>query len=313
MENLTGAENHYTFSVVSFASFFYYHYTFTATPSFSEAPADVELKEGGTMKLPCRAQGRPKPRVIWDRVGNGLSQQVSEEISQFLEEESQEELLAKAKIMSLRSKRERNESQLLDAKQPTSTPNDSSHDRTKRQIVIHSNNPTVKQIPELYIEDDPSNRGNQEQNSNFVVSEFKQIMRDVNQETFDTNFRRKRSIDDNTDDNTSSDSTPILFFSTATPTESPSLEVNENGELVLRDVKKKDQVRKRDIHRFTLRLCRIPGFIVMINPYLHHILLCRSENGPYFLSKRTVLPKITMTNCRKCLQLPLMLKVTSYA
>ncbi len=218
--------------------------TFTATPSFSEAPVDVELKEGGTIKLPCRAQGRPKPRVIWDRVGVGLSQQISEEVSQFLEEESQEELLAKAKIMSLRSKRERNESELIDTKTENKISNDSSPpDRVKRQILVQSSYPIVKQIPELYIEDDV-NRNNQEQNSNFVVSEFRQIMRDVNQETFDTNFRRKRSIDDNSDDNTSSDSTPILFFSTATPTESPSLEVNENGELVLRDAKKKDQVCK---------------------------------------------------------------------
>lgn len=197
------------------------------------------MKEGGTIKLPCRAQGRPKPRVIWDRV-LGQSQQISEEVSQFLEEESQEELLAKAKIMSLRSKRERNESNLVQIKSET---NDSSHDRIKRQTVIQSSYPIIKHIPELYIEDD-ANRSNQEQNSNFVVSEFRQIMRDVNQETFDTNFRRKRSVDDNSDDNTSSDSTPILFFSTASPTESPSLEVNENGEFMLRDAKKKDQVCK---------------------------------------------------------------------
>lgn len=201
------------------------------------------MKEGGTIKLPCRAQGRPKPRVIWDRVGLGQSQQISEEVSQFLEEESQEELLAKAKIMSLRSKRERNESILVDFKGANKSPNDSSHDRIKRQIVIQSSYPSVKHIPELYIEDE-LNRSNQEQSSNFVVSEFRQIMRDVNQQTFDSNFRRKRSADDNSDDNTSSDSTPILFFSTASPTESPSLEVNENGELVLRDVKKKDQVCK---------------------------------------------------------------------
>lgn len=200
------------------------------------------MKEGGTIKLPCRAQGRPKPRIIWDRVGLGLSQQISEDVSQFLDEESQEELLAKAKIMSLRSKRERNESELVDAnKENKTTETIPSQNRTKRQTVVHSNRPTVKQIPELYIEDE-LNRNSQEQNSNFVVSEFRQIMRDVNQETFDTNFRRKRSIDDNGDDSTSSDSTPILFFSTATPTESPNLEVNENGELVIRDAKKKDQV-----------------------------------------------------------------------
>lgn len=220
---------------------FAFFITFIATPSFSEAPVDVELKEGGTIKLPCRAQGRPKARIIWDKVSLGLSQQISEEVSQFLEEESQEELLAKAKIMSLRSKRERNESVLIDQK--NETPNDTSHERIKRQTLIQSSYPNVKQIPELYIEDDV-NRSNQEPSSNFVVSEFRQIMRDVNQETFDTNFRRKRSIDDNNDDNTSSDSTPILFFSTATPTESPSLEINENGELVLRDVKKTDQVCK---------------------------------------------------------------------
>lgn len=235
MEKLTGGKTLFWFL---FAFFFI---TFTATPSFTDAPVDIELKEGGTIKLPCRAQGRPRPRIIWDRVGVGLSQQISEEVSQFLEEESQEELLAKAKIMSLRSKRERNESELIDTNKENNTPNASSSNRIKRQIVVQGSYPTMKKIPELYIEDE-LNRNNQEQSSNFVVSEFRQIMRDVNQETFDTNFRRKRSIDDNSDDNASSDSTPILFFSTATPTESPSLEVNDNGELVLRDAKKKDQV-----------------------------------------------------------------------
>lgn len=239
MKNLTGTKkNHY----LHFFSFI----IFIATPSFSEAPADVELKEGGTIKLPCRAQGRPKARIVWDRVGLGQSQQLSEEVSQFLDEESQEELLAKAKIMSLRSKRERNESDLNDLKSENKIPIEptpTAHDRIKRQVVIQSSYPIVKHIPELYIEDE-INRNNQEQISNFVVSEFRQIMRDVNQETFDTNFRRKRSVDDNDDDNTSSDSTPILFFSTASPTETPSLEVNENGELVFRDAKKKDQVCK---------------------------------------------------------------------
>lgn len=80
-----------------------------ASPSFIEAPSDVEVNEGGSVKLPCRAQGRPKPRIIWDRIGTLQSfnqhHQLPTKINPYLEKDAQDELSAKAKIMSLRSKR----------------------------------------------------------------------------------------------------------------------------------------------------------------------------------------------------------------
>lgn len=208
-----------------------YFFKCIATPSFIEAPIDVEINEGGSIKLPCRAQGRPKARIIWDRVGLLAMPPINEEVSQFLEEESQEELLAKAKIMSLRTKREHN---------------DSTATRTKRQVLVESTIPEVSHIPDLYI-DEESNRQKRDQSMNLIVSEFRQIMRDANQETFDTNFRKKREIavGERNDDIAASNATPILFFSTPSPTESPNLVVNDNGELVLNDITTKDQVRRR--------------------------------------------------------------------
>lgn len=184
--------------------------------------------------MPCRAQGRPKARIVWDRVGLIAIPPINEEVSQFLEEESQEELLAKAKIMSLRAKREHHDS--------------IKNERPKRQVLVQSTIPEIGQIPDLYL-DEESNRQKRDQSMNFVVSEFRQIMRDENQETFDTNFRKKREIPVSErsgsapDELAASNATPILFFSTPSPTDSPSLVVNDNGELVLSDVTTKDQVK----------------------------------------------------------------------
>lgn len=211
-----------------------------ATPSFIEAPIDVEINEGGNINLPCRAQGRPKTRIIWDRVGLATVQPTNEEVSQFLEEESQEEQMAKAKIMSLRSKRQHiNENDTVDI--------DEHGPRIKRQVLLDSIFPEVSHIPDLFVDDD-TNRRKRDQAMNLVVSEFRQIMRDVNQDTFDTNFRKKRELNaigsgvSEEEEVATSDATPILFFSTPSPTDSPSLVVNDNGDLLLRDVSQKDQV-----------------------------------------------------------------------
>ena len=219
-----------------------------AAPSFIEAPVDVEVSEGDSIKLPCRAQGRPVTRIIWDRVGYAPPPTINEDVSQFLDEESQEELIAKAKIMSLRSKRQQNVTEEEQNEEEEETVNATK--RKKRQILVDSMFPNIDHIPDLYLEDD-ANR-NKREPSNFVVSEFRQIMRDSNQETFDTNFRNKREIASTNVESigvigpseetiSATDSTPILFFSTPSPTETKTLEVNENGELVLSDVTAKDQ------------------------------------------------------------------------
>lgn len=153
--------------------------------------------------------------------------------------------------MSLRSKREKNiTSEILNEK------------RIKRDAVftLSSQGP---QIPDLYLGDINRNKRNQEED--FILSEFKQIMRDEHQESYDKAFRKKRQIDENSikrkkrikreeeeeidddeddDDLSPSDATPLLFFSTAAPTESTSLEITESGELIIRDAALKDQVRK---------------------------------------------------------------------
>lgn len=245
----------------------------TATPTFIEAPSDVEIAEGKTIQLPCRAQGRPKARIIWDRIGSVLmnqNQQLREsrpgdnvESHGLNKDDVHEEMLAKAKIMSLRSKRAKND--------------DKMSKRNKRHTAF-DNHINIDRVPEMYIGDDSDDadadadenfaRGKRnEVTSNLIKSEFQQIMRDQNQNTYDLNFRRRKrretnAVDVDSDDevdgiedgmnnivdgggievNTNpSHNIPILFFSTPPPQEATRLEVNENGELILRDVSKRDQ------------------------------------------------------------------------
>lgn len=230
--------------------------------------------------MPCRAQGRPKTRIIWDRLGLAtVLPTKNDEVSQFLEEESREELLAKAKIMSLRSKRAHHNASASSFDVSGDSVDDEDIDehgpRIKRQVILDSSYlDTTNSIPELFIaDDDEMNRQKRDQALNMIVSEFRQIMRDANrQETFDSNFRRRKkrdlsgeknvrptedsngggeeeSDDDDGDDGNDdddaaplpSDPTPILFFSTPSPTPSSSLVINGNGDLMLRDVAAKDQ------------------------------------------------------------------------
>lgn len=202
------------YSIDDLISCFYIY--FTASPSFTEAPSDVDINEGGTVKLPCRAQGRPKTRIVWDRVRSTSSHQ-TEEITQLLDEDIPEDLI-KSKILSFRSKREANEA----------------------AAATSENN----RVPDLYIDDMQADRGKRADFSNFLLSEFNQVMRDSNEKAFDTSIRRKRNVEDNEDDEevvNAADTVPVLFFSTQAPFDGPRLEVNDNGELILRDVSKKDE------------------------------------------------------------------------
>lgn len=76
-------------------------FSLSATPSFIEAPVDTEVKLGESLTLPCKTQGRPKTRIIWEKVNiDGVPPTVESS-----ENDSQENFLSKTKILSLRSKR----------------------------------------------------------------------------------------------------------------------------------------------------------------------------------------------------------------
>lgn len=223
----------------------------SASPSFIEAPTDVEVTEGGSVKLPCRAQGRPKPRIIWDRIGGSAVSQLNHhqmgvKIPQYLEKETPEDLLAKAKIMSLRSKRS----------------------------VFHGKHQTIALIAagkSALASSSHSRRIDQRHRT------FNQIMRDESQELVHKSLRKKRQItysddknDLNTnDENDSPDAIPILVFSTQAPPEVSRLQVTDNGDLILLDVTERDEV------------CFIDWFLfasffqcIFIKSNEHH-LLCR--------------------------------------
>lgn len=158
--------------------------------------------------------------------------QQAEEISQFLNEEMPEDL-AKSKMLSFRAKREIDDTE-------------KDRSKSKRHTAIFNADIDVdnERVPDLYVNDDiTSERSKRGGMSQFLLSEFNQIMRDVNQAAFDSSIRRKREIDDNEEGETanSADTVPVLFFSTQAPNDAPRLEVNDIGELILRDVSKKDQ------------------------------------------------------------------------
>lgn len=221
-------------------------HTHTASPTFIEAPSDVEVNEGGSVKLPCRAQGRPKPRIIWDRIGGSVISQLKKQqqqlgggggkVPQYMEKDSQEDLLVKAKIMSLRLKRsiQLNQSPQL---QPIANVTKNVAliiDRSKRNKHDRS---TFDQIMR--------NEYHEE------VSEFGRMKRQV-----DNNDEKRDDIDDDDDDDGGDDddddddgdgdsspgAIPILVFSTQAPQEVLRLQVTDNGELILLDVTERDQV-----------------------------------------------------------------------
>lgn len=213
----------------------------SASPTFIEAPSDVEVNEGGSVKLPCRAQGRPKPRIIWDRIGGAAISQLKKQqqlgggggvkVPQYMEKDSQEDLLVKAKIMSL---------------------------RLKRSIVQQQPSANVSRNVAMII--DRSKRNKHDRTT------FDQIMRNEYHEEVSEFGRMKRQVDngdakrddvDDDDDNDDDDADdeddgdgdgqspgaiPILVFSTQAPQEVLRLQVTDNGELILLDVSERDQV-----------------------------------------------------------------------
>lgn len=212
---------------------FNFHVFTTASPTFIEAPSDVEVNEGGSVKLPCRAQGRPKPRIIWDRIGNSaISQlhqsQMSSKTTQYFEKDTQEDLLTKAKIMSLRLKR-------------SISPNQYSIGHVN---VDHMKVADMNKNLALMIDRSKRNKGTQ--------STFDQIMRNENREIAFILNRKKRQVNSNDGknddivadggDNRSADFIPILVFSTQSPQDTSRLQITDNGELILLDITERDQV-----------------------------------------------------------------------
>lgn len=183
---------------------------------------------------------------------NGKSQSLNED-----------DILAKAKIMSLRSKRAKNDNQMFK--------------RSRRHAAAFDSHFNIDRVPVQIVNDDDGDADTGEYNendgdrrieiiNNLIGSEFQQIMRDRNENTYDVNFQRRKRRDTNAVDaerdapdgsedglnsvidagtievNTNpANSIPILFFSTSPPVEATHLEVNENGELILRDVSKREQ------------------------------------------------------------------------
>lgn len=193
------------------------------------------MNEGGSVRLPCRAQGRPKPRIIWDRIGGSVisqmkKQQISGKLPQYMEKDSQEDLLVKAKIMSLRMKRS------IWQNQPQPIANVSKNvamiiERSKRNKLDRN---TFDQIMR--------NEYHEE------MSEFGRMKRqaDNNDGKNDDMDDDGDDDDDDNDDNSDSQSPgaiPILVFSTQAPQEVLRLRVTDNGELILLDVSERDQVR----------------------------------------------------------------------
>lgn len=181
--------------------------------------------------MPCRAQGRPIPRIIWDRIGNSAVSQLhhhhtDSKITQYLDEETQEDLLAKAKIMSFRSKRS-----LWQAnKHPKAT------ERTIDNSALIFNQSVRRMI-------------------------FNQIMRKEDSREIHRLHRKRRQILTNSDqqidatandEHRSPDAIPILVFSTQAPQEVSRLHVNDNGELILLDVTERDQVRNNVFIDYTI-------------------------------------------------------------
>lgn len=198
--------------------------------------------------MPCRAQGRPKPRIIWDRIGTTVTQtqqqQINDEVAHFLEKDTQEELLAKAKIMSLRSKR---------AIAPESGSGAKSNELMRSAVANALDSHSSRFSYSMVMARNKRRNGK----SHVTNLDFEQIMRDEIDDmvAVPAKYRTKRQTnpaDSDTDDtermngdDVDSDTPnviPIVVFSTQAPQEASRLQVTDNGELILRDVHERDQV-----------------------------------------------------------------------
>lgn len=228
-----------------------------AVPTFVEAPADVTAKEGDTVKMPCRAQGRPRVRVVWDRVGRFTHEEPKISFS------TRNDLLSKTKLSPLRTKRNgNNETATATTTTTTISANEENHEsRTKREI----NGLHIVNLHEEQFDDESVRHKRVLTDTISLLDEFDQIMRDKSDFSADDaaetaaataskTFRQRRTEEEieqilkaskrtKRDISVSGITDPShLHFSTPS-TISNYLEINENGDLLLRDVTHNDQVR----------------------------------------------------------------------
>lgn len=229
-------------------------------PTFVEAPADVTAKEGETVKMPCRAQGRPRVRVVWDRVGRFTHEEPKVSFSTL------NDLLSNTKLSPLRTKRNGNNETASVTTTTTATvmavANEENHKaRTKREI----NGLHIVNLHEEQVDDESVRHKRVLTDTISLLDEFDQIMRDksdfsaddaaeTSAATDNKTFRRRRTEEEIEEILKASRRTkrdisvsgvtdaPHLHFSTPS-TISNYLEINENGDLLLRDVTHNDQVR----------------------------------------------------------------------
>lgn len=241
-----------------------------AVPTFVEAPADVTAKEGETVKMPCRAQGRPRVRVVWDRVGRFTHEEPKISFS------TRNDLLSKTKLSPMRTKRNGNNETALPTTATANTTttttstisaNEENHEsRTKREI----NGLHIVNLHEEQFDDESVRHKRVLTDTISLLDEFDQIMRDKSDFSTDDDdaaetaaaaasktFRRRRTQEEieqilkaskrtKRDISVSGVATDSSHLHFSTPsTISNYLEINENGDLLLRDVTHNDQVRDK--------------------------------------------------------------------
>lgn len=245
--------------------------------------------------MPCRAQGRPRVRVVWDRVGRFTHEEPKVSFS------TRNDLLSKTKLSPLRTKRNGSSNDTLVDVTPTKiatatsssslttmSANEENHEsRSKREINgLHIVN--LHEEGEQF--DDESVRHKRVLTDTIsLLDEFDQIMRDKSDFSADDSadaaetaaataskiYRRRRTEQEIEEILRASKRTKRdisvsgmlgtdsshLHFSTPS-TISNYLEINENGDLLLRDVTHNDQVRMKvcatpiyHIHIITLHTC----------------------------------------------------------
>lgn len=172
-----------------------------AVPNFIEAPVNVNTQEGETIKLPCKAQGRPHVRIVWDRV---VQSKKTEE----------------PKISFSTSPGGQRTKRSTYTHVMTNIP--------PRLVVVQSESEALhKMTAQEYFPEKLSDEQLQ-------LDEFQKIMRDDS--TTKRNHRRKRAAAAG-----AASATDAEQVTSTQPTISNYLEVNDQGELILRDVTRNDQ------------------------------------------------------------------------
>lgn len=155
--------------------------------------------------MPCRAQGRPKTRIIWDRFSSSLSHSSTPQFDEL-----------KSHKMSINA----NVDDLIRFKRSANATNGKVRKRENSQIGTGNIG-----IDENDIDEIDNNRNDSDDDDNDDDDD------DTDDGTIDT-----ISVHSNLPD-----AIPISFFPTQSTSEHSRLEVTENGELILRDVTKRDE------------------------------------------------------------------------